>query len=227
MAVLWSVTEPKPRRRIQPFLVALCVLLLAIAAAFLVHFYRRSQMDPPLYSPDTIITVDRPILAPASLTIEQAQHWAKAKRSDPQFIELAPVFWERASAEGVDPAIAYAQAALETNCLRFGGVLDASYHNVCGLKTAEGGDDHDPEAHQRFPNWETGIRAQIEHLALYAGAPGYPLEDTVDPRHFAWLHGNGRTISELGCSWASTAHYADALGRIVEEMLQGAGGNTK
>ncbi|MDI9497589.1 MAG: glucosaminidase domain-containing protein [Bacillota bacterium] len=228
MAVLWSVTEPEPRRRRSlPILIALVALLLTVAAAVLIHFYRQSQIIPPLYSPDTVITRDRPILAPPSLTVEEAQRWAEARRADPLFIELAPMFWELATAEGVDPAIAYAQAALETDRLRFGGIIDASYHNVCGLKTAEGGDDRDPAAHQRFPDWETGIRAQIEHLALYAGAPGYPLEDPADPRHFAWLHGSGRTISELGRSWASAGHYGEALGRIVEEMLAGTRRDTR
>lgn len=228
MAVLWSVTEPEPRRRrALPFLIALGALLLTIAAAVLLHLYRQSQIIPPLYSPDTVITEDRPILAPPSLTVEEAQRWAKARRADPHFIELALVFWELAIAEDVDPAIAYAQAALETDRLRFGGVIDAGWHNVCGMKTAEGGDDHDPAAHQRFPDWETGIRAQIEHLALYAGAPGYPLEETVDPRHFAWLHGSGRSISELGRSWASAGHYSDALGRIVEEMIESTKGDRR
>ncbi|SJU02468.1 Uncharacterised protein [Clostridioides difficile] len=62
--------------------------------------------------------------------------------------------------------------------------MDESYNNPCGMKTSQGGSDTDPNAHQRFNSWDEGVQAHLDHLALYAGAKGYPKEGTYDPRHF-------------------------------------------
>ena len=56
---------------------------------------------------------------------------------------------------GVDPAVAYAQSAKETNFGKFTGVLDETYKNPCGMKRTETGkpedsDDFIAEAHKRL-----------------------------------------------------------------------------
>jgi len=131
----------------------------------------------------------RSIIGKATATAAQAKAWAKNLKAADCFIELADKFWEIAGAVGVNPVVAYCQSAKETGYGKFGGVLDATYFNTCGLKNTAGGGDYDKEAHKRFASWQEGIAAQVDHLALYAGASGYPKKDTPDPRHFDYLLG--------------------------------------
>lgn len=160
-----------------------------------------------------------PIMAPAPATVEQAQAWALARNATETFIELAPLYWQLAPVRGgVNPAGAYAQAAKETAFGRFGGVIDESYRNPCGIKTKSGGDNGDPNAHQRFSSWEEGIMAHLDHLALYAGAPGYPRVDTPDPRHFTWIAGTAVTFEALGGKWAPSLDYGKS---IIRDYLAG------
>lgn len=85
----------------------------------------------------------------------------------------------------------------ETGYGKFGGVLDESYHNPCGMKTSSGGGDYDPNAHQKFNSWDEGVQAHLDHLALYAGADGYPKSDTFDPRHFVTIKGRHQLSTHL------------------------------
>ncbi len=156
-----------------------------------------------------------PILRKPSTTVHQMKLWAQAKNADQLFIDLAPLYYSVSVARGVDPAVTYTQSAKETNFMRFGGVLDASYFNPCGLKTTVGGGDKDPEAHTRFSSWEEGIEAQVDHLALYSGAKDYPKTNTPDPRHFATIHGKSPMVEELGGKWAPSPNYGI---EIVEMM---------
>lgn len=158
-----------------------------------------------------------PILGEPQATVAQAQAWARARGGTSTFLVLAPKYWRLASRNGVRPDVAYAQAAKETGFGRFGGVVDASYFNPCGMKTRDGGGNSDPSAHQRFGSWEEGIAAHLDHLALYAGAPGTPRENTPDPRHFSSIHGTAKTVESLGGKWAPAPDY----GRSIVEYLSG------
>jgi hypothetical protein len=90
-------------------------------------------------------------------------------------------------------------------------VLDASYHNPCGLKKTAGGGNYDRDAHRRFATWRQGVIAHLDHLALYAGARGYPKRATPDPRHFSFLRGRARTVQALGGAWAPSESYGDEV----------------
>ncbi|WP_242971491.1 Ig-like domain-containing protein [Clostridium algidicarnis] len=160
-----------------------------------------------------------PIIGAPSATLSQMQTWAKAAKATPTFVDLAKVYWDLASSHGgVDPVIAYAQAAKETAYGRFGGVLDDSYHNPCGLKTAKGVDDK-PEDHQVFDTWEKGVQAHLDHLALYAGAEGYPRKDTTDPRHFPYLIGKvENSVEKLSGNWAPSKSYGDEIVKMAEKI---------
>lgn len=166
-----------------------------------------------------------PILGPASATIAQAQEWARQNKAPQEFVDLAPLYWQIAPERaGVDPAVAYVQFAHETGYLYRDGKssagIDASYHNPCGLKTMEGGSDTSPTAHKKFASWEEGITAHIDHLAIYAGAPGYPRADTPDPRHFPFIAGTAPTVEDLGGKWAPSPAYGDKLVSMLK-ALQG------
>lgn len=162
-----------------------------------------------------------PIIGPATATKEQAATWAKSKNATDTFISLVDLFWKLAPERGgVDPAIAYAQSALETGYGHFKGIIQESYNNTCGLKTAEGGTDTDPNAHMKFKDWETGIKAHLDHLALYAGAQGYPKseKDTPDPRHFSFIKGKAPTVESLGGSWAPSPNYGASIVKLANEI---------
>lgn len=153
-----------------------------------------------------------------TVTLGQMKAWAKKKGADPLFICLAEVFYQVALGRKLDPALLYAQSAKETNYMKFTGVLDMTYCNPSGLKTKEGGACTDPRAHERFRNWEKGIKAQADHLNLYAGAPAYPMVDSPDPRHFPWILGTAKTVETLGGRWAPSPSYGEDIVRLMKEI---------
>lgn len=159
-----------------------------------------------------------PIIGKATATAAQAAEWAKKSGATNLFINLAETFWTIAQAAGVNPVVAYTQSAKETGYGQFKGVLNASFKNPCGLKTNIGGGDKDPNAHQRFNSWDEGIRAQIDHLALYAGASGYPKPGTPDPRHFPYIKGTAPTVEQLGGKWAPATTYGTDIVAMMAKL---------
>ena len=169
-------------------------------------------------------TTDFKIISDSEVTAKQAAKWAKSKGATETFQDLAELYFEYSSDCGdVNPAIAYVQAAKETGFGKFGGVLDESYKNPCGLKTPSGGGDTDKNAHQRFDTWDEGVQAHMDHLALYAGAKGYPKDDTYDPRHFVTIKGKATTVSSLGTKWAPSATYGEEVNALYKDLLDFAG----
>lgn len=158
------------------------------------------------------------ILSKATATIKQMQEWAKSKKANKLFIDLAPTFYNVATKAGVNPVLVYAQSAKETGYMKFGGVLNASFNNPCGLKTTQGGGDKDPNAHHRFKTWAEGIQAQVDHLALYAGAVGYPKLKTPDPRHYPYLKGTAPTVESLSGKWAPDSMYGTDIVKMIKEV---------
>ena len=80
-------------------------------------------------------TTDFKIISDTEVTAKQAKKWAKSKGATETFIDLADLYFKYSSDCGdVNPAIAYVQAAKETGFGKFGGVIDESYNNPCGLK---------------------------------------------------------------------------------------------
>lgn len=156
-----------------------------------------------------------PILGESRATAAAARDWARAHGAKNRFLSLAALYWGLAPPRGVRPEVAYAQAAKETAFGRFGGVIDASFKNPCGLKKMQGGGNYDAGAHQRFSTWRIGVAAHLDHLALYAGAPGYPRAYTPDPRHFPALEGKARSIEALGGAWAPARDYGLSVARLA------------
>lgn len=159
----------------------------------------------------TVLELNTNILGRSEIGAEKAKAWARSRRCKDLAILSADLTWEIAPRLGVRPEVAYAQQMKETGFFKFGGVLDERYHNVCGLKTPAGGGNYDPNAHTIFYDWSMGILAQVEHLALYAGAWVTHLGDApTDPRHFPYLHGRAKTVEELSNNWAG-AGYGQSL----------------
>jgi len=167
-------------------------------------------------------TVDFKIISDSKVTAKQAKQWAKSKGATQTFIDLADIYFKYSPDHGdVNPAIAYVQAAKETGYGKFGGVLDESYHNPCGLKNSSGGGDTDQNAHQRFASWDEGIQAHLDHLALYAGVNGYPRDDSYDPRRFRSIKGTVTTVNALGGigKWAPSATYGEEVNALYKDLM--------
>ena len=191
------------------------------------------------YSSSSIGNID--IISNVDVSVESVEAWAKSKNATETFISLASIYKKYGQARGgVNWVLAYVQAAKETGYGRFGGVLDESFHNPCGLKVPSGGDDYDPNAHKRFDNWEQGIIAHLDHLALYAGAKGYPktvyveswkaeslsINETYDPRHIGWfgttsgILGKATNAIDLGNKWAPSSSYGVDLFRMYCDAVK-------
>lgn len=173
-------------------------------------------------------TTDFKIISDTEVTAKDAEKWAKSKGATSTFIGLADLYFKYSPDCGdVNPAIAYAQAAKETGFGRFGGIINESYNNPCGLKTAAGGGDTDPNAHQKFKSWDEGVQAHMDHLALYAGAKGYPKSSTktYDPRHYATKKGVTATVNGLGGPdrWAPSPTYGEEVSKIYQDLMDFAG----
>ena len=160
-----------------------------------------------------------PIKGKPTTTVKHMQEWAKSKNADSLFVELAQIFYDVSVKYGIDPAVTYAQSAKETGYMRFGGVLDKSYCNPCGLKTTAGGGDKDKLAHKKFASWEQGITAQVQHLGLYAGEI-YKQDDVVDPRHFPEIRGTAPTVEKLGGKWAPSVTYGLEIVTLMKQFAK-------
>ena len=175
--------------------------------------------------PNTVVKAsdDVDIISSTSVTAEQAKKWAKSKGATDTFVNLADLYWKYSSQHGnVNPALAYVQSAKETGYGKFGGVIDESFHNPCGMKIKEGGGDYDKEAHQRFATWDEGVQAHLDHLALYAGAAGYPRNSTPDPRHFPYLAGKAKTAVSLTGNWTGGT-YGEDLVKLYNDLSKYSG----
>lgn len=162
-----------------------------------------------------------PILNKPTASLEQMRVWAKSKNNNLEFIGIADLYWRLAQIVGIDPIVAYAQMAHETGFLykiKSAAGIDANYHNPCGLKITQGGGDYQASAHMKFKNWEDGIMAHLDHLALYSGANGYPKSNTLDPRHFKYLLGSCKYVEDLGGKWAPSKDYGFKLLKYIEEI---------
>lgn len=157
------------------------------------------------------------IISKPSATLEQMQAWASKKGAAKWFIDEAKTYYDIAKKKGVNPTGVYAQSAIETGYGKFGGVIDESYHNPCGMKITAGGGNYDPNAHKRFKDWEEGITAQVDHLLLYAGQVQ---KETPDPRHFPFIQGKAKTWQGLGGNWAPSTEYGNKIVRLMQEIEQ-------
>lgn len=163
-----------------------------------------------------------PIVARPRATETQAAAWATRKGAPGWFVELVPTWWRECQKRGVDPAAAFAQSCKETGFGAFGRATTRAHKNPCGLKIrSPKGPDTNPADHVTFDSWAQGIGAQADHLALYAGAPGYPKDwpqETADQRQFATLLGDAATWEELGGRWAPDPNYGRNIVAMVRDM---------
>lgn len=141
-------------------------------------------------------TINENVLAPPSANVTQMKNWAKSKKATQTAINNAQYFYDYGKKVGVNPTLAYAQYAWESGHGSYKGQVKESQKNTCGLKNSNN------QGFATFSSWNQGIEAHIDHLALYAGASGYPKSNSPDPKHSASLYGKYKTIDAMGKSWA-------------------------
>lgn len=135
--------------------------------------------------------------------------------------DIIPIVVSLSESNNINPAFVYTQICKETGWMYKNGSragLDESFCNPCGLKVTKGGGDFTASAHKRFSSWSEGIQAQIDHALLYAGAPGYPKENTPDPRHFKFILGTAKTVKDLTGKWATPKPGADYGQDLINMM---------
>jgi hypothetical protein len=134
-----------------------------------------------------------------------------------QFPEIAKLYREEASIEGVNHDIAFCQMCLETGFLRFGGDIKPEQNNFAGLGTVGGGKEA-----ASFESARIGVRAHIQHLKAYASLE--PLvQEVVDPRFCFVTRGVAPLVSQLSGRWSADLDYGDKLVAMLKRLYESAG----
>ncbi len=132
------------------------------------------------------------------------------------FPDLPKLYREEAAIEGVDYDIAFCQMCLDTNFLRFDGLVNASQNNFSGLGAIGGG-----ISGASFPSARIGVRAQIQHLKAYASLE--PLvQEVVDPRFRFVTRGIAPLVEQLSGRWAADPQYGQKILAILRRLYESA-----
>jgi len=162
--------------------------------------------------------IDR-IMAHGNTSEVQLMMFLKANNEDAlaQFPDLPKLYREEAAIEGVNYDIAFSQAMVETNFLRFGGELKPSQNNFGGLGSVGG----DPEG-ATFPSARLGVRAHIQQLKAYASLE--PLvQEVVSPRFRFVTRGIAPLVQQLSGRWSADLNYGDRIMSVLRRLYESAG----
>ena len=141
-----------------------------------------------------------------------------ASKGAPTIQDFCQIVYNEATAEGVRPEIVFCQAMYESGWLGFGGDVQASQCNFCGLKTKDG------SAFATFPDVRTGERAHIQHLKAYA-VSGLKASDLaypcVDPRFDLVAKGSAPTLEGLNGKWAVPGTgYGERIASMINDLYK-------
>ena len=130
----------------------------------------------------------------------------------PTALDFFSILYDEATAEGINPEVVFAQSMLETAWLSFGGDVKIQQFNFAGLAATGNGAQGNG-----FPDVRTGLRAQVQHLRVYAdphateSSLAYPL---VDQRFIYVVKGSAPIVEYLGIQenpqhrgWATGKNY--------------------
>ena len=134
-----------------------------------------------------------------------------------QFCQL---YAEECQSEGIDPAVAFCQAMIETGWLKYGGQVKAEQLNFAGIKNADG------SAFATFSSVREGIRAQVQHLKAYASTDVLK-NPCVDPRfnlvkrgsapYVEWL---GADANPNGTGWTPDEGYGKKIIDLMDQLYR-------
>jgi hypothetical protein len=134
-----------------------------------------------------------------------------------RFPEIIKLYLEEAAIEGVNHEVAFCQMCLETDFLRFGGIVKAKDNNFAGLATVGGTAEI-----ATFSSPRMGVRAHIQHLKAYASRE--PLVQVkVDPRFDVITRGIAPSIADLSGRWSDDLQYGHRISTLIQRLYQTAG----
>lgn len=167
-------------------------------------------------APVAALSLDSPILGPASGSAEQMIAFIKAQlppdseyRDDVE--KIVGYYWQYAPPVGVDPFLAATQMVLETDALRSQWAARPR-RNPAGLGVRQ-------EGGLSFPTWAAAVQAQLGQLLAFAlpaeqASPAQRAMIARNPRDGqigAELRGSAPTLRGLSSRWTSDPAYAEKL----------------
>jgi N-acetylmuramoyl-L-alanine amidase len=152
------------------------------------------------------------ILGKATRSAKDLNAWLKSKKC-PEYAEL----YIKAGEEfGVRGDVALFQSCLETGFFTFPGDVTPDQFNMAGIGTTGGGVKGD-----YFPDAKTGIRAQMQDLALRCGVKIIK-NNIIAPyvlKHYDTIAGRGsKTWEDLTGTWAMDPNYHKKIYAIMNEF---------
>lgn len=135
----------------------------------------------------TNIQVYHSIIRGTSTTVNQMVNYYNAKASYPAYYgnanvpdirNFCQIYYDEATAEGVDPALAFTQAMKETGFLKFTGQVKIEQFNFAGMGVTDASTNGDS-----YQNVREGIRAHVQHLKAYAVKNPAFANPVVDKRY--------------------------------------------
>ncbi|MDY4831994.1 MAG: glucosaminidase domain-containing protein [Treponema sp.] len=168
--------------------------------------------------PEKEIKLSREILGTGKLNAGQLADFflMNNQQVEKEFIlRFAEYYIQEAAMENINSDVAFAQMCLETGFLRFGGLVQADFHNYCGLGAMDA--EHPGE---RFETEQLGVRAHIQHLQAYATTQEVQLNNPlIDPR-YNWVHKTKLVTDIFGLTgtWATDTNYGNKIDEILSRM---------
>ncbi len=127
--------------------------------------------------------------------------------------EIASIYFEECIDEGVNHDIAFCQMILETGFLNYGGSVEKSQNNFCGL-----GATSQHVKGESFPDMRTGVRAHVQHLKAYASRE--EISKTIVDNRFKYVkRGSAKTIYALQGKWAMDPRYDKKLENLLKRLF--------
>jgi hypothetical protein len=196
---------------------------LAVAATLLGLATGVAASAPPKIRTDSDNTV------PRCVTPKRLMAFLKTRNSnlDPRFANIASFYKRHGEAWHVRWDYAFFQMAVETNFLTYRkgdggwGDVNPKQNNFAGLGTTGGGVPGDS-----YPDVDTGVLAQIQHLVVYSGER---IDDPVGARTklkqddiietMASKKGL-TTFADLSRRWAADRHYGASIEWVANNFRQ-------
>lgn len=181
---------------------------------------------------ETIADGQYPIMGSSDVTVQEMVDYFNASGEEypaEEFSEggadsietFCQMYYDEATAEGVRPEVAFAQTMKETGFLQYGGDASIEQFNFAGLGTTGNG-----VPGNSYPDVQTGIRAQIQHLKAYATSDSLN-QECVDDRYkyvkkgsapyVQWL---GQQENPEGLGWATGNNYGYDIVGMIEDMME-------
>ena len=174
----------------------------------------------------TNIQVYHSIIRGTSTTVNQMVNYYNAKASYPAYYgnanvpdirNFCQIYYDEATAEGVDPALAFTQAMKETGFLKFTGQVKIEQFNFAGMGVTDASTNGDS-----YQNVREGIRAHVQHLKAYAVKNPAFAKPVVDKRYSSLFAANrsgtapyiewlGISENPSGFGWAAEKGYGYSI----------------